>query len=47
MKQKVEKEKKKKNKLNKFIKLQYGKEILDFRNIEYHITFLITHIPGQ
>ena len=39
MKQKVEK-KKKKNKVLDFVKLEYYKEVLDFRNIKYHV-FLI------
>ena len=48
MKQKVEKKKKKekKNKVLDFVKLEYCKEVLDFRNIEYHV-FLIPQIPGQ
>lgn len=50
MKQKVEKEikkeKKKKNKVPDFVKLEYYKEVLDFCNIKYHITFLITQIPN-
>ena len=41
------KSRKKKNKVLDFVKLKYYKEVLDFRNIEYHITFLITQIPGQ
>ena len=41
-KQKVEKEKEKKKKTKK-----YYKEVLDFHNIEYHITFLIVQISGQ
>ena len=45
-KQKVEKKKKKTNVLD-FVKLEYYKEVLDFRNIEYCITFLITQIPVQ
>ena len=50
MKQKLEKEKKKeekKNKVLKFLKIEYYKKVLDFRNIEYHITFLIIQIPCQ
>ena len=50
MKQKLEKEKKKeekKNKVLKFLKIEYYKKVLDFRNIENHITFLITQIPCQ
>ena len=46
MKQKVEK-KKKKNKVLDFVKLEYYKEVLDFPDIKYHITFLITQIPGH
>ena len=40
-KQKVEKGKgkKKKNKILDFNKIKYYKEVLDFRIIEYHITF--------
>ena len=30
-----------------FLKLEYYKEILDFHNIDYHISFLITQISGQ
>ena len=40
MKQKVENGKKKK--VLDFVKLEYYKEVLDFRNIKYHIIFLIT-----
>ena len=50
MKQKVEKKKKKnKNKVLDFVKLEYYKEVLNFRNIKYHIVFffLIHQIPGQ
>ena len=39
--------KKRKNKILDFVKLKYYKEALDFHNIEYHIAFLITQIPGQ
>ena len=42
MKQKVEKKK-----VLDFVKLEYYKEVLDFRNIDYHITFLFSQIPGQ
>ena len=45
-KQNVEK-KKKKTKVLDFVKLEYYKEVLDFRNIEYRITFLITQILVQ
>ena len=45
MKQKVEKETKKK--VLNFTKIENYKEVLDFHNIEYHITFLITPILGQ
>ena len=41
------KKKKKKKKVFNFNKIEYYKEVLDFRNIEYHITFLITQLPGQ
>ena len=44
------KEKKKKHKVLDFSKIkyfEYYKEVLDFRNIEYHITFLTTQIPSQ
>ena len=52
MKQKVEKCKKLKKKKNNnnnnkvldFVKLEYYKEIFDFHNIKYHITFLIIQI---
>ena len=44
-KQKVGK-KKKKNKVLDFVKLEYYKEVLDFRNIKYRITFLIAQISG-
>ena len=44
MKQKVEK---KKIKVLDFVKLEYYKEVLNFRNIEYHIVFLIPQISGQ
>ena len=37
---------KKKNKVLDFVKLEYYKEVLDFHNIEYHITFLIIQISG-
>ena len=47
MKQKVEKKKIKKNKVLDFVKLEYYKKVLDFHNIKYRITFLITQIPGQ
>ena len=30
-----------------FVKLEYYKEVLDFHNIEYRITFLLTQILGQ
>ena len=40
-------EKKKKNKVLDFVKLEYYKEVFDFYNIEYHITFLIAQISGQ
>ena len=46
MKQRVEK-RKKKNKVLNFVKLEYYKEVLDFRNIECHIVFLIPQISGQ
>ena len=39
------KKEEKKNKVLKFLKIEYYKKVLDFRNIEYHITFLITQIP--
>ena len=39
--------KKNKNKVLDCRKLEYYKEVLDFSNIEYHIIFLITQIPGQ
>ena len=29
------------------MKLEYYKEVLNFSNIEYHIIFLITQIPGR
>ena len=29
------------------MKLKYYKEVLNFSNIEYHVIFLITQIPGQ
>ena len=45
MKQKVEKETKKK--VLNFTKIENYKEVLDFHNIEYHITFLIIQIPCQ
>ena len=35
------KSRKKENKVLNFVKLEYYKEVLDFRNIEYHIVFLI------
>ena len=43
MKQKVGKwrEKKKKNEVLNFVKLEYYKDVLDFHNIECHITFLL------
>ena len=51
MKQKYKrKRKKKKHKVLDFSKIkyfEYYKEVLDFRNIEYHITFLIIQIPSQ
>ena len=47
MKQKVGKKKEKKNKVLDFVKLEYYKEVLDFRNIEYHIVFIIPQIRGQ
>ena len=31
-----------KKKVLDFVKLEYYKEVLDFRNIKYHIIFLIT-----
>ena len=43
MKQKLGK-KEKKNKVLDLLKLEYYKEVLDFHNIEYHITFLISQI---
>ena len=42
-----EKKKKKKNKVLDFSKIEYCKEVLDFHNIEYHITFVTAQIPGQ
>ena len=36
--------KEKKNKVLDFVKPEYCKEVLDFRNIEYHIVFLIPQI---
>ena len=39
--------KKKKKKVRDCTKLKYYEEILDLSNIEYHIIFLITQIPGQ
>ena len=41
------KKKEKKEKQGDFSKIEYYKKVLDFRNIEYHITFLITQIPDQ
>ena len=41
------KKKKKKNKVLDFVKLEYYKEVLDFHNIEYHITFLITKFSSK
>ena len=41
------KSRKKKNKVLDFVKLEYYKEVLDFCNMEYHITFLLTQIPDQ
>ena len=41
------KRKEKKNMVLDFIKLKYYKEVLNFNNIEYHITFLFTQIPDQ
>ena len=38
--------KEKKNVLD-CMKLEFYKEVLNFSNIEYHIIFLITQIPGQ
>ena len=38
---------KKKNKILDFAKLEYYKEVLDFHNIEYQITFLIAQISVQ
>ena len=38
---------KKKKKVLDFVKLNYYKEVLDFRNIENHIVFLIPRIPSQ
>ena len=29
------------------MKLEYYKQVLNFNNIEYHIIFLVTQIPGQ
>ena len=39
--------KKEKKKVLDFMKLEYYKEVLNFSNIEYHVIFLITQIPGQ
>ena len=39
--------KKKKIKVLNCLRLEYYKELLDFNNIEYHIIFFITQIPGQ
>ena len=41
------KSRKKKNKVLDFVKLEYYKEVLDFCNMEYHFTFLLTQIPDQ
>ena len=38
---------KKENKVLDFAKLKYYKEVLDFYNIEYQITFLIAQISVQ
>ena len=38
---------KKKNKVLDFAKLKYYKEVLNFHNIEYQITFLIAQISVQ
>ena len=43
--QKRKRKKEKKNKALDFVKPEYYKEVLDFRNIEYHIFFLIPQIP--
>ena len=43
---KVEKGKKRKNKVLDCMKLEYYKEVLNFSNIKYHIIFLTIQIPG-
>ena len=44
---KVEKGKKRKNKVLDCMKLEYYKEVLNFSNIKYHIIFLTIQILGQ
>ena len=44
---KVEKGKKRKNKVLDCMKLEYYKEVLNFSNIKYYIIFLTIQIPGQ
>ena len=44
---KSRKRKEKKKKVFNFAKIENYKKVLNFHNIKYHITFLITPIPGQ